>query len=225
MRAVLSLGGSVLVPEVDADAVGGYAATIEEVVGAGVELGVVVGGGSIAREYIGAARQLAADEVALDRLGIDATRLNARLLAAGLDSATLADDYEAAEAAIGRGETAVMGGVAPGQTTDMVAAVVAEATNADLLVYGTATDGVYDADPETDPDASKFSSLTPTELVEVIAPMSRTAGASAPVDLLAAKLIERAGLHTVVLDATDPDRIADAILDGDHDGTNIAPDA
>lgn len=227
MRAVVSLGGSVLVPEPDADRVSGHAAAIRRVA-AEAELGVVVGGGGVAREYIGAARELGADEVTLDRLGIDVTHINARLLAAGISAAdgtaTLATDYETAEAAIRDGETPVMGGITPAQTTDAVAAVLAESVGADLLVFGTATNGVYDADPETDPDARKHDRLTPAELVEIVSTMSRDAGASAPVDLLAAKLIDRASLRAVVLDGTDPDAVADAVLGRDHHGTDVIPD-
>lgn len=227
MRAVVSLGGSVLVPEPDADRVSGYAAAVGELAEE-AEVGVVVGGGGVAREYIGAARELGADEVTLDRLGIDVTHINARLLVAGVTAAgggaTLATTYETAETALRQGETPVMGGITPAQTTDAVAAVLAESVDADLLVFGTATDGVYTADPETDPDARKHDRLTPTELVETVAPMSRDAGASAPIDLLAAKLIERAALRAVVVDATDPDALVDAVLHRDHQGTDVIPD-
>jgi uridylate kinase len=54
--------------------------------------------------------------------------------------------------------------------------------------------------------------------------MSRGAGASAPVDLLAAKLIERSTMRTVVLDGTDPERVADAVLRGEHSGTDVVPE-
>jgi uridylate kinase len=116
-----------------------------------------------------------------------------------------------------------MGGVMPGQTTDAVAAALAEYVGADLLVYATSVDGVYSADPDTDTDAEKYDRLTPADLVDVIAPMSRGAGASAPVDLLAAKLIERSGMRTIVLDGTDPERIGAAVRRGDHGGTDVVP--
>ncbi|MEZ3144628.1 UMP kinase [Halobaculum sp. MBLA0143] len=227
MRVVLSLGGSVLAPELDGERVASHAAAVERLVRDGCDVGVVVGGGGVAREYIETGREMGANEVALDRLGIDVTRVNARLLRAGFGEVadpTLAADYETAEAALGRGETVVMGGVTPGQTTDAVAAVLAESVGADLLVYGTGADGVYDADPAADPDATKSDRLSPSELVDRIAPMSRDAGASAPVDLFAAKLIERAGMRTVVLDGTDPDAVADAVLTGEHTGTDVVPE-
>jgi uridylate kinase len=227
MRVVLSLGGSVLAPDLDSGRVADHAAAIERVARDGCDVGVVVGGGGVAREYIGAARELGANEVELDRLGIDVTWLNARLLSAGFGEGidpTLADDYDDAGEALRRGDIALMGGVTPGQTTDAVAAVFAESVDADLLVYGTGADGIYDADPAEFDDASKFDSLTPTELVEKIAPMSRDAGASAPVDLLAAKMIERASMRTVVLDGTDPTAIEDAVLTGEHTGTDVIPE-
>jgi uridylate kinase len=117
-----------------------------------------------------------------------------------------------------------MGGVMPGQTTDAVAAALAEYVDADLLVYATSADGVFDADPNVDDSAQRYEELSASDLVDVIAPMSRDAGASAPVDLLAAKLIERSGMRTVVLDGTDPERIERAVMRGEHSGTDIIPD-
>jgi uridylate kinase len=49
------------------------------------------------------------------------------------------------------------------------------------------------------------------------------AGAAAPVDLLAAKVIQRSGLRTIVLDGTDPERIGRAVETGEHEGTDVLP--
>jgi uridylate kinase len=224
MRVVISVGGSVLAPDLDPERVAAYAAALDRVVDAGHEVGVVVGGGPTAREYIGAARALDATEVELDRVGIAVTRLNARLLRAALAAPTAgAETYEPAVEALDRGAVPVMGGVAPGQTTDAVAAALAEDAGADLIVFATSVDGVYDADPSADPSATRHDRLTPAELVEVVAPMSRSAGASAPVDLLAAKLVERGGLCALVVDGRDPETVARAVVDDDHDGTEVRP--
>jgi len=226
MRVVVCIGGSVLAPDLDPRRVEGHAAVIEGLAAEGCAVAVVVGGGGVARDYIGAARDLGANEVQLDQIGIDVTRINARLLIAALGTAAdpkVAHDHEDAGDAVRNGDVSVMGGVMPGQTTDAVAAALAESLGADLLVYATSVDGVYSADPDADPDAERYDRLTPGELVDVIAPMSRGAGASAPVDLLAAKLIERSGTRTIVLDGTDPERVGAAVRRGDHGGTDVVP--
>jgi len=227
MKVILSLGGSVLAPDLDAEQVAAHAAAIESLVDAGFEVGIVVGGGEVARDYIAAGRELGGNEVELDELGIAATRLNARLLIAALDTCTNptpAEDYADAGEALNRGDVAIMGGVMAGQTTDAVAAALAEYVDADLLAYATSTDGVYDADPNEDPEAIRYTTMSPAELVELVVPMSRDAGSSAPVDLLAAKLIERAGMRAIVFDGTDPSNITDAVLNGSHTGTDVIPE-
>lgn len=231
MKAVVSIGGSVLAPDLDTDRVEAHARAVEALVDAGWSVGVVVGGGTVARDYIDAARRLGANEIRLDRVGIEVTRLNARLLisALGVDRvAAPAETYEAAGEAMRHGDVAVMGGVAAGQTTDAVGAALAEYVEADLLVYATSVPGVFSADPNVEDGAERYDRLDASELVDVIADIEMTAGSSAPVDILAAKLIQRSRVRTVVLDGTDPSRIVDAVLDGDHDGTDIvsegAPD-
>ncbi|MFC6736525.1 UMP kinase, partial [Halolamina salina] len=82
MRVVVSIGGSVLAPGLDPERVEGFADALGTLSAEGCELGAVVGGGTVARQYIGAARELAANEFQLDELGIGVTRLNARLLIA-----------------------------------------------------------------------------------------------------------------------------------------------
>ncbi|ELZ80880.1 MULTISPECIES: UMP kinase [Haloferax] len=227
MRVVISIGGSVLAPNLDARRVEGHASVVETLAREGCEIGAVVGGGGVARDYIGAARDLGANEVQLDQIGIDVTRINARLLIAALGSQVdpkVPHDYEDAGDAIRRGDISVMGGVMPGQTTDAVAAALAEYVDADLLVYATSVDGVFSADPNEDDDATKFEEMTASELVDVIGDIEMNAGSSAPVDLLAAKLIERAKMRTIVLDGTDPERIEPAVLRGEHTGTDIIPE-
>lgn len=227
MRVVISIGGSVLAPGLEAERIQRFADALHELTDEGCELGTVVGGGGVARDYIGTARELDANEFQLDEVGIDVTRINARLLVAALGHGVLRTPpttYEEAGEAVRRGDTVVMGGVTPGQTTDAVAAALAEYVDAELLVFATNADGVYTTDPNDDPDAEQYDRLTPTELVDVIAPMSRDAGSSAPVDLLAAKLIERSGLRTIVLDGNDPETVVEAVLTGEHTGTDVVPE-
>ena len=223
MRVVVSIGGSVLVPALEDNRVEPYAAVIETLVGAGHETAAVVGGGGVARDYIGAARTIGANEIELDQLGISVTRLNARLLLAALDetiaASTVSEDYEGADEALHRGDVAVMGGVVPAQTTDAVAAALAEYVDADLLVYATSVPGVFTADPNEDPDAERQDELSASGLVDIISQMEMAAGASAPVDLLATKIIQRAAMDTVILDGSEPERLTELVTGlADRDG-------
>ncbi|MDX1748166.1 MAG: UMP kinase [Halobacteriales archaeon] len=227
MRVVLSLGGSVLVPEPGMNRVEEYAGVIGRLREEDVGIGTVVGGGGVARDYIEAARAHGANEIELDYVGIDVTRLNARLLIAAIEDPVVAQpptDYPTAAEAMQAGETVVMGGVVPAQTTDAVSAALAEYVDADRLVYATSVDGVYDKDPATEDDATRFDQLTAGELVSHIAELEMTAGASAPVDVLAAKVIQRSGIETLVLDGTDPDGVERAIRSGEFEGTAVVPD-
>jgi len=227
MKVVVSIGGSVLVPDVESDRVAAYASVLQDVVADGHELAVVVGGGPAAREYIAAGRDLGANEIELDQLGIAVTRLNARLLIAALDeraAPTPPEDHETAREALRRGDVPVMGGTEAGHTTDAVGTALAEYTDADLLVYATSVPGVYDADPNEDPDATKFDEMTAEELVSLVSDLEVDAGSNAPVDLLAAKLLQRARLNAAVVDGTDPEAVRRAI-EGDHDGTTIVSES
>jgi uridylate kinase len=227
MKVVVSIGGSVLAPDLGSERVAEHAAVVEDLADEGHEIGVVVGGGGVAREYIGAARALGANEIELDQLGIDVTRLNARLLISALGPEAVSappEDYETAGEVMKRGEICIMGGVAPAQTTDAVSAALAEYVDADLLVYATSVPGVFSADPNEDADATHYPELSAAELVDVIADLEMNAGSSAPIDILGAKIIQRSGMRTVVLDGTDPRRIERAVTTGEHDGTDVVPE-
>ena len=224
MRIVLSIGGSVLAPTENEDRVAGYAAAIRELVHTGCQVGVVVGGGRVAREYIDAGRALGANEIELDEIGIAVSRLNASVLIAALGDMVPsgpAESYRDARVDLVRGGVTVMGGTDPGHTTDAVSAALAEYVSADLLVLATSVPGVFEADPDSSPDAARYDQLTPAELVSTVADLEMNAGSSAPVDLLGAKLIERANTHAIVLDGTDPSAVVRAVTDGEFDGTEI----
>ena len=226
MKVVVSVGGSVLAPDLESDRVAQYADALEGLDDRGHELGVVVGGGPTAREYISTARDLGANEIELDEIGIAVTRLNGRLLIAALDeraAPTPSETYENGREAMRRGDIPVLGGTVAAQTTDAVSAAFAEYVNADLLVYATSVPGVFSADPNVDESAEQYEEMTAGELVDLVADLEMNAGSNAPVDLLAAKILERAGMRAIVLDGTDPDGVARAIATGEHEGTDVVP--
>lgn len=224
MRVVISLGGSVAFADADASVIKSHAEAVGRLLDDGHEVAVVVGGGPIARDYIDAGRRLEADEVSLDEIGIQVTRLNARLLIEALGERAHpwpATAYDEATQALRCGDVPVLGGVAPAQTTDAVAAATAERIEADLVVYATSIDGVYTGDPASDSSAERYDEVGVDELLSVIADIELAAGSQAPVDLLAAKIIQRARLRAIVLDGADPTAIERAVRTGEHDGTDV----
>ncbi|NJD77962.1 MAG: UMP kinase [Candidatus Methanoperedens sp.] len=222
MKIVVSVGGSVLARDLSPEKFKGYASALIEISKKN-SVFIVTGGGRAARDYIQAARGLGADEATCDFIGIELTRLNARLLIAALGGVAYHEpplNYKEARSAGLTGKIVVMGGVTPGQTTDAVSAVLAEYTGADLLINATSIDGVYTSDPKKNKDARKFDCMTPRQLIEIVMKTEMVAGANSPTDLLAAKIIERSNIRTIVLNGEEPQNIVDAVS-GKYCGTVI----
>jgi len=225
MKVVISLSGIFFE---DAGRIKEIAEVLEEIVKSCC-LYIVTGGGKIARERIKIARALGANETICDYIGIALTRVNAKLLISALRNphpepfSAYNEVAEARSGAVEEARIAVMGGVSPGYTTDAVAAILAEYVNADLFIDVTSVDGVYDADPRRYPEAKKYDTLTAKELVALTAREELKAGSRIVIDPVAAKIIERSGIKTIVIDGSNPRDILNAVL-GKHHGTAINPD-
>lgn len=214
MLIVLSLGGSILAKDLDPNRFLKYAEALRKL-SEKHDLLVVTGGGEAARNYIATARAVGADEVTCDFIGIDITRLNARLLISALGPEAYPEiptSYMEAAKALESGRIVVMGGITPGQTTDAVSAILAEFLRADLLTIATSIDGVYSADPNSDPEAVKYDMISPEELIDIVMSIEMKAGSKSPVDPVAAKIIERCKLDALVMDGRDPS-LLEKVLD------------
>jgi uridylate kinase len=223
-KVVISLGGSILMPSLEKNRIGKYVPVLQEIA-ARHQLFVVVGGGGEARRYIGAARTLGIDEGTADEIGILITRLNATMLVAAMgDDAypRVADSHAEAKKFAEHRKCVIMGGITPGQTTDAVAAVLAERVHASVFVNVTSVDGIYSADPKIDKNAVRYDHLTPRQLIEIVGKAQLVAGINTVLDIIAARVVERSGIPLVVLDGTDPENLRSAVLSGVYTGTIVS---
>jgi uridylate kinase len=227
MRITLSIGGSVLIDrgELNTRILREVANVVKELRHLGHQVYVVVGGGEVARKYIEAGRKLGLASNLLDEIGIAVTRLNAKLVSVLLGH--IAGDVPTTiEAAIERathGKVPVMGGTAPGQTTDAVAAALAHVSGSDLLIFITDVDGIYTADPKKDPSAQKIIRLTTKDLLRMFGRVRQSPGMNVILDSVAVKLISRYKLKTLVLPASDLERLPRILAGEPHSGTTVEP--
>ena len=189
---------------------------------------IVVGGGEIARTYIGEGRRLGVDEGALDLIGIKASWLNARLLyealrARGLNYTLPEPSIWEISKLISMGNLIVAGGLSIAQSTTAVAAIIAEISGADTLVYATNVEGIYTKDPRLHPDAKLLREVTIDRLKEIFLESRAVAGTYPLFDDISIRVIERAKLKVVVVNGRDPSNIEKAMY-GEKVGTIILPD-
>ena len=224
MRVVVRIGGSVVASPVNTELMSKYASLLRTLKEDGHEIAVVVGGGSLAREFIAAAKNLGLDDQAQDEIAISVSRLFAQLFLAklgedvgGREVALTLDD--AAEC-LSEGKIVVMGGLKPGITTDAVAALVAERINAKLLVKGTDQDGVYDKDPHKHLDAIKLDHLFFDDLTKFLELSTHEAGMHQVLDPVAIGILKRRRVKLIVVNGFKPDNILLAVK-GERIGTLV----
>lgn len=178
-RILLKLSGEALMGGQDyginPKTLASYCEDIKAVVDNKVQVAIVIGGGNIYRGLQGAAKGM--DRVQGDYMGMLATVINSMALQAELEKQgvkvkLLSGIYidPIAESASGRkakqylneGNVVIIAGGTgnPFFTTDSASALRGVEINADVLLKGTRVDGVYTADPEKDPNAVKYKSIT-----------------------------------------------------------------
>lgn len=178
-RILLKLSGESLMGDkhygIDETRLSEYAEQIREVVQKGVEIGIVIGGGNIFRGLSGASKGF--DRVKGDQMGMLATVINSLALSSALNAVgqknrvftavrmePVGEFYSKWKAieSMQNGEVAIIAGGTgnPFFTTDTASALRGIEIEADAMFKGTRVDGVYTADPEKDPAATKFKTIT-----------------------------------------------------------------
>lgn len=224
MKAVIKLGGFAFPDEAKKPLVEEYVKLLKELVGE-YHLVVVTGGGSVARTYIKAARDMDVPESLCDQIGILVSRLNARLLVDGLGEYAFPEipvNIDELKHYFASGKIVAMGGLTPGHSTNAVAAIAAETVGAELFVNATDVEGVYTSDPSKDKKAKKLDEVTVSQLTQILSKVDISAGAYELMDPLALRIISRSKISTVILDGRTPANVTRA-LRNEKIGTQVIP--
>lgn len=202
---------------------GKYADLLRELKNKGHELVVVVGGGSLARDFIKVARVMGLSESDQDKVAINVSRLFAQLLAirlGDLELGRIPTSVDEVAEGLETGKIVVMGGIRPGMTTDAVAAMVAERIGAELLVKATDQEGIYTKDPRKHPDAEKIDVLSFDDLVQFFEQNKHKAGIHQVLDPEAVRILQKERTKTVVVNGFKPENVMLAVR-GERVGTII----
>ena len=191
-RVVISLGGSIIVPnEIDYKFLAEFKIFIEKKVTEGVKFLIICGGGATGKRYIDSARRIVdVTNEDLDWLGIHATRLNAHLLRTIFKDIAFPiiithhdERFDVNEAIV------VAGGSRPGWSTDYVSASLAVGNGLTDIINLSNIDQVYDKDPneEGGENAKALEQITWTKLQQMVGD-KWTPNLSSPFDPIATKL-------------------------------------
>lgn len=230
-RILLKLSGESLMGEQDfgisAEQLKAYAMEIKEVVDAGVQVGIVIGGGNIFRGLQGAGQGM--DRVQADHMGMLATMINGLALQGALEDLGVFTRLQSAiemdkiaEPFIRRrairhlekNRVVIFGGGTgnPYFTTDTAATLRAIEIDAEVILKGTRVDGIYTADPEKDATATKYDTISYKEVYEK--------GLNV-MDMTAFTLSQENNLPIVVFDMNKPGNLS-KVVKGDTIGTLVS---
>ncbi|MEQ9424044.1 MAG: UMP kinase [Cyclobacteriaceae bacterium] len=230
-RILLKLSGEALMGDnkygIDAIRLEQYANEIAKVKELGIEVAIVIGGGNIFRGVD--AERSGIDRVQGDYMGMLATVINGMALQSALEKIGLYTRLMSgikmeqvcepfikrrATRHLEKGRIVIFGaGIGnPYFTTDSTASLRAIEVGAEVVLKGTRVDGVYSSDPEKDPEAERFSSITFQEVYEK--------GLSV-MDMTAFTLCHENNLPIIVFDMNKPGNL-NKIVTGDNVGTLIS---
>ena len=184
-RILLKLSGESLMGNqqygIDQKRLNEYAEQIASLSKSGVQIGIVIGGGNIFRGLSGTAKGF--DRVKGDQMGMLATVINSLAFDSALKNQSVNShvltairmepigEYYAKEKAIEyleRGDVVIISGGTgnPYFTTDTASVLRGVEIEAEIMLKGTRVDGIYTADPEKDPNATKFDTISFDEIYE-----------------------------------------------------------
>ena len=230
-RVLLKLSGEALMGEheygIDPGVVREIASQVAQAAGDGIEVAIVVGGGNIFRGLAASARGM--DRATGDYMGMLATVMNGLAIQDALEQVEcptrvmsaiamneICEPYIRRRAVrhLEKGRVVVMvaGTGNPYFTTDTAATLRAVEIHAQVILKATRVDGVYDADPETHPNAQRYSQIGYTELLS---------NRLQALDATAVSLAMDNQMPIVVFDMTQAGNIARAVR-GDRIGTLIS---
>ncbi|MDE0772903.1 MAG: UMP kinase [Salibacteraceae bacterium] len=229
-RILLKLSGEALMGAkdfgIDHSRLYKYAQDIKEIQEAGIEVAIVIGGGNIFRGVQDV--NGAIDRVQGDYMGMLATVINSMALQSALEGAgvktrllsaikmeQIAEPFIKRRAVrhLEKGRVVIFGAGTgnPYFTTDTAAALRAVEINAEVILKGTRVDGIYTADPEKDPNAEKFDSVTFKEVM---------AKGLDVMDMTAFTLCHENDLPIIVFDMNEPGNLRKVVV-GEEIGTIV----
>ena len=229
-RILLKLSGEALMGEqqygIDAERLNQYSEEIKRVKDLGVEIAIVIGGGNIFRGV--EAEKSGIDRVQGDYMGMLATVINGMALQSnfekhgmytrlmsGIEMDKVCEPFikRRADRHLEKGRVVIFGaGIGnPYFTTDSTASLRAIELQCDVVLKGTRVDGVYNADPEKDPNAVKYKQVSYKEVYEK--------GLNI-MDMTAFTLCQENGLPIIVFDMNKPGNLQ-RIMQGEEAGTLI----
>ncbi|MCC8071133.1 MAG: UMP kinase [Bacteroidales bacterium] len=231
-RILLKLSGESLAAGqghgIDSTRLAQYAEQIKAIAQSGVQVAIVIGGGNIFRGLSGAAKGF--DRVKGDQMGMLATVINSLALSSALESIgqparvftainmfPIGEHYSNTRAieALNQGYVAILAGGTgnPFFTTDTGSALRGIEVRADVMLKGTRVDGIYTADPEKDPTATKFDDISYDEVYN---------RGLKVMDLTATALCKENGLPIIVFDMDTPGNLL-KVVSGEPIGTIVHP--
>lgn len=183
-RVLLKLSGESLMGNagygIEAERLNEYAEQIKDLLEAGTQVGIVIGGGNIFRGLSGVTSGF--DRVKGDQMGMLATVINSLALHSALDNIGVKSivytavrmepvgelyNRDKVVKNLEKGKVAILSGGTgnPFFTTDTASALRGVEIGADIILKGTRVDGVYSADPEKDPKATRYNQISFNEVI------------------------------------------------------------